>query len=442
MFDFLKKIKPTWMFSLESSSAGNKPTCFSLTVESLKPGELDSEYEDPRARKWDYGYASWQNGVMHVSDGERDVSHQVLNPYDEYRFGRKYFKKPWVWYYLFRRLLAFKNPVKEFAAFLRTVKVPYQGIGNNPKIYPDYDAFQSTMAMDEPLVSVIIPTLNRYPYLADVLRDLEKQDYKNFEVIVVDQSEPFQETFYSEFDLNMRVIYQREKQLWKARNRAIRESRGSFLLFFDDDSRVKPDWIFQHLKALEYFEADISAGVSLSAVGAPIPANYRFFRWADQFDSGNAMVKKSVFKKTGLFDRQFEKMRQGDGEFGMRAYMNGFRSVSNPRAARVHLKVSMGGLRAHGTWDGLRPKKLLAPRPVPSVLYFYRRYFKARDVINMLLISVPLSLTPYRLKGRKSAMLSSLFFSVLFLPVLLILVSRSWRISTKMLKEGPKVSQL
>ena len=45
------------------------------------------------------------------------------------------------------------------------------------------------------MVSVVIPTLNRYTYLKDVLEDLEKQDYENFEVIVVDQSEPFQKNF-------------------------------------------------------------------------------------------------------------------------------------------------------------------------------------------------------------------------------------------------------
>jgi glycosyltransferase involved in cell wall biosynthesis len=31
---------------------------------------------------------------------------------------------------------------------------------------------------EQPLVSVIIPTLNRYVYLKDVMEDLEKQDYK------------------------------------------------------------------------------------------------------------------------------------------------------------------------------------------------------------------------------------------------------------------------
>ena len=75
------------------------------------------------------------------------------------------------------------------------------------------------------MVSVVIPTLNRYTYLKDVLEDLEKQDYENFEVIIVDQSEPFQKEFYDQFDLNIHLIYQEEKALWLARNTAIKKRR-------------------------------------------------------------------------------------------------------------------------------------------------------------------------------------------------------------------------
>ena len=44
------------------------------------------------------------------------------------------------------------------------------------------------------------------------------------------------------------------------------------------------------------------------------------------------MVKKTVFKKTGLFDCQFERMRMGDGEFGARCIKNGMLLISNPKA--------------------------------------------------------------------------------------------------------------
>src|SRR5690606_38982647 len=110
-------------------------------------------------------------------------------------------------------------------------------------------------------VSVVIPTLNRYAYLKDVLHDFEKQDYKNFEILVVDQSEPFQSEFYKSFDLNVRVIWQEEKALWLARNTAIKASKGELIALSEDDVRIQPDWISSHLKCLDFFTAQVSAGV-------------------------------------------------------------------------------------------------------------------------------------------------------------------------------------
>src|SRR5690606_21009223 len=117
---------------------------------------------------------------------------------------------------------------------------------------------------DNPKISVIIPTLNRYKYLKDVMLDLEKQTYKNFEVIVVDQTEPFQEEFYKNWNLNLIYWHQKEKALWKARNEAIEKATGEYILLYDDDSLIDADWIYEHLKCLDFFKADISSGVSLS----------------------------------------------------------------------------------------------------------------------------------------------------------------------------------
>ncbi|MDQ3536377.1 MAG: glycosyltransferase family 2 protein, partial [Bacteroidota bacterium] len=283
------------------------------------------------------------------------------------------------------------------------------------------------------------PTLNRYEYLKDVFEDLKLQTYKNFETIVVDQTDNPDKQFYDSFDIDKKVIFQEGKGQWLARNEAVRVAKGDLLLFYDDDSRVGSDWIAEHIKALDFFQADISAGVSFSKVGGEIPVNYSFFRWADQFDSGNALVKREVFKQIGLFDRQFDKMRMGDGEFGLRAYMNGFKSISHPYASRLHLKVSSGGLRQMGSWDAFRTSKLFSPKPIPSVLYFYRTYFPGSYVNNALVLGVLPSLIPYKFKKNKLVYPFGILMAVLFLPILAIQVAKSWSQSGKMMKEGNKI---
>ena len=129
--------------------------------------------------------------------------------------------------------------------------------------------------------------------------------------------------FYNKYNFRCKIIRQTKPALWEARNRGIKSAKSEYLLFLDDDSRIAPDWILEHLKCLDYFQADISSGVSKSLIGAKIPENYSFFRWSDQLDTGNVLIKRNVFNVCGLFDRQFEKMRMGDGEFGVRAYING-----------------------------------------------------------------------------------------------------------------------
>jgi hypothetical protein len=214
------------------------------------------------------------------------------------------------------------------------------------------------------------------------------------------------------------------------------------MLLFDDDSRVDEDWIFHHLKSLDFFNASVSSGVSLSKIGDKIPENYSFFRVSDQLDTGNVLLHKSCFQKTGLFDRQFEKQRMGDGEYGMRLYLEGYLNISNPYAKRIHLKVSSGGLREMGSWDAFRPKKLLAPRPVPSVLYLFRRYFGNKSALYTIFKTVPFSIVPYRHKSSNKFKALGLLLFVLFFPFWIFVVMRSWLLSSKMIQSGPKINFL
>ena len=95
-----------------------------------------------------------------------------------------------------------------------------------------------------PLVSVIVPTWNHGKELIHCLSSLEKQTYRPFEVIVVDDgstdqtdvllkgerySFPFQ---YIQLDHNKGASY--------ARNLGARRAKGSLLLFVDADATLRP----------------------------------------------------------------------------------------------------------------------------------------------------------------------------------------------------------
>lgn len=444
MFTFLKYVAPTWYYNLATAHGKRYWANYERLSDAEKATiETCRDYSSEQVVRLDKAYQGWVKGVIINEGCGLETTHLKPTLTDEYVFIRRYFNPVWILFILLIRLLELNNPVKEVFAAFRAMKTKRINIYRKKVDWKRrIDSFDSGLVKKSPKVSVIIPTLNRYQYLKDVLADLEKQDYKNFEVLIVDQSEPFGREFYDAFDLDLKVWYQNEKALWLARNSAIEKSAGEYILLFDDDSRVDPDWISAHLKCLDFFQAEISSGVSISAVGAKVPETYSHYKWGDQIDTGNVLLKKDVFRRVGLFDRQFEKQRQGDGEFGLRAYLAGFKNISNPDAQRLHLKVGEGGLREMGSWDGWRPKKFFAPRPIPSVLYLTRKYFGNRAAAYQIITSVLPSVIPYRFK-RNNFMLALGSFAALFLlPLLSVSIIRSWREASRKLREGAKIPRL
>lgn len=439
-FHFLSYLQPVHYFRLPKMDGYYAfPKVAALPEDILKEIPEDKHYKSQLAKDYDRSWQALHRGYIGSAD-----TYQQFEPLplaDNYRFAFKYFSKWWVLWVLLMRLGSLHQPFKELKAYLQSRKTPRYNAINTALKQVSLGA-TLPLELQAPLVTVVIPTLNRYAYLKDVLQDLEQQDYPHFEVIVVDQSQPFQPEFYEGYHLDLQLIYQEEKALWLARNTAIKRAKGAYILLFDDDSRVNADWIRNHLKCLDHFKADMSSGVSISTVGAEVPAHYAYFKLSDQLDTGNVLIKKSVFKAIGLFDRQFEKQRMGDGEFGLRAYLHGFLNVSNPLAKRLHLKVGSGGLRDMGSWDAFRTQNLLQPRPIPSVLYLFRRYFGAKATKYVLLKTVPVSMMPYQFKGSKPMSVLGILVSFLLLPMVLFQVWKSWKLASVKLNEGPKIDRL
>jgi len=447
-YQFLKYVRPIWYFHLKPFNGGN---IVWVDFEQLSDDEkeliqYDANYSNSILSHWDASYQALMLGIIKQTEKKEDNNIYddgiALYPVDIYRFIRKYYKNIWSYVVFIQRLLSLYNPVNEFIGLWQTRKVNNINLLNSYFDYKNYPDFDSPLKKSNLLVTIIIPTYNRYEPLNNLLQDLEEQTYTNFEVILIDQSNQFYKDFYKQFNFNYHIIRQEQPALWRARNRGIKSAQSEYLLFLDDDSRVASDLISEHLKCLDYFQADISSGVSISRIGAKVPKNYSFFRWSDQLDTGNVLIKREVFEKCGFFDEQFEKMRMGDGEFGVRAYLNGFKNISNPKASRKHLKIAVGGLREMGHWDAFRPTNIFAPRPVASVLYFWRTYWGNKAAILSCFNTIPLSINPYFMKGKPIGNIISIFLLLSLFPLLFFQLLRSWFKSSGMIKRGAIIERL
>ena len=350
---------------------------------------------------------------------------------DQYVFIKRFFNQKWCTYVFFIRILCLNNPFKEFIAFLKTfrVKVVCNPIPNQrSELQP---AKKDHCLKSKPLVSIIIATLNREKHTKQLLKDLENQSYNNFEILIIDQSDiPYQD-YTIDVKADLKVYEMKEKQVWTARNFGIKASKGDFLVFIDDDIRIKPNWLSNHLSLIENYKCDVSSGPfydkaeNIPEIYSPTISN--------QFCSGNSVVKKSVFKKVGLFDELFNKMRGGDGEFGARCVINNLYIINNPKAYCIDLKAVYGGFRDFGIWDAMRSANLLSPIPSPSILYYFRKYWGSKLTILSMLQRIPFSLNHYKLKRSKYNKIISLLIFITTIPLVLFRFTLSWNKATKIL---------
>ncbi|MGB3409616.1 MAG: glycosyltransferase [Microthrixaceae bacterium] len=449
-------IHPIWPLALdadphiESSSWRVSLGALLVRTEVLKTlGGIDPAFKGLTGAGLELGRRMIDRGaiIRHTPDlvGANVLLSDTLLEHDRFVFLRRVFARKWVRYAGIRRSLARRHPLKVRAALRSSAEAV--GRHKRPGGVGEVLTRPAVQVAPDPSITVVLPTLGRYELLRPVLEQLRKQTIMAQQVVVVDQNDPDKRdhALYEEFsDLSLEVIFQEQRGQWLSRNAAIQAATGEWLAFIDDDSEVGPDFLEQHYEGLMRYNADLSTGASLAVIGAPIPENYAFFRIADQWDSGNGMCHRRLFEKFGLFDQQFDRQRRGDAEFGLRVQLGGGLVIHNPHAIRIHLKAAEGGLRTFGSLDGFRHRDRSAPLPLPSMVYYTKRYHSKRQVREDLLIGIAQSIVPYELKRRASARqwLGFVAAELIHVPSTIRRVRASLRIADAMVEDGPRIPTL
>jgi glycosyltransferase involved in cell wall biosynthesis len=95
-----------------------------------------------------------------------------------------------------------------------------------------------------PLISVIIPTHNRAGIVDRALRSVARQNFDDYEMVVVDDGSSDSTPAYLELVKSPRCrVIRNEKSLGvsAARNRAVAASTGELITFLDDDDELRPN---------------------------------------------------------------------------------------------------------------------------------------------------------------------------------------------------------
>jgi glycosyltransferase involved in cell wall biosynthesis len=176
-------------------------------------------------------------------------------------------------------------------------------------------------------LSVVVCTYNRADMLSTALESLVQQtlDKRLYEVIVVDNasSDATPEVLrglrarYGEWN----IVLAREDRLGLgyARNAGVREARGAYVAFMDDDAWADKDWLKLALGCFEYVKPTpfVVGGPILPFYDSPRPAWFkdeyeirtwgqkpRFLRQGESFSGSNIIFNKDIIETYGGFDVQ------------------------------------------------------------------------------------------------------------------------------------------
>lgn len=112
-----------------------------------------------------------------------------------------------------------------------------------------------------PLVSIIIPTYNRFKVLLKTIESVKNQTYKNIEIIVVNDCSTEKE-YYSHNWNGVKIIHLPENSRKKfpypcaayVRDMGVKESKGELIAFLDDDDYWLPKKLERQVKMMKDYD--------------------------------------------------------------------------------------------------------------------------------------------------------------------------------------------
>jgi glycosyltransferase involved in cell wall biosynthesis len=185
------------------------------------------------------------------------------------------------------------------------------------------------MSIIKPNVSIILNCYNGEKYLAEAIKSIKKQTYKNFEVIFWDNksTDKSKEIFKKQKDKRFKYFLAPKKtSLYAARNLAISKSKGKFISFIDVDDL----WTANKLKLQIPYFRDEEVGVVYSKlwvlndknkkkkihISQDLPSGYIYDRIIKKYSIGiiTTVIRRKIFLK---LKKKFDKRYTHIGDFDL-----------------------------------------------------------------------------------------------------------------------------
>lgn len=156
-------------------------------------------------------------------------------------------------------------------------------------------------------ISILIVTYNRARFIRAAVDSALSQDYPDLEVVVVDDgsTDDTAEIVAGLTDSRLRYVHKPNGGVSSARNRAIEEARGEFIIWLDSDDVLLPGTVAAYADALrEHPECDIFYGHLRLMDQDDRATGEKRYRNYDPQDVIPALVHGGIAPQPGVFIRR------------------------------------------------------------------------------------------------------------------------------------------
>ncbi len=369
-------------------------------------GGFDTQFDGVQMQALDFGFGGLRFlGLipLYVKNlFTAPIEKVVISTLDRYRLYFKYFKKDHALFMLYRKGI-FK--ISEWSAYLKASKTTTKV--DKTKVVP---ARELKAIVGTPNVSYIIPTMLRQDYTLNLLNDLAAQTLLPTQVVIVDatpEGKRIEGVYQKDWPFELILKWQETKGSCRARNEAIELCSGEYIVFGDDDIRVLPNFIENHVRILQTYKAAGCNGLDIRAdnetqilndlsqkVSNLDPSRY-IVGSAQIFSNANSCVKREAVNLLSGNDINYDGGYGEDGDFALSLIRLGIAVLQNPFSVNLHLKPPAGGYRFWGTqakilgkkrkaqpWELDTPVKQIRPVPSPTLMYQYQKHFRPAQILE------------------------------------------------------------
>jgi glycosyltransferase involved in cell wall biosynthesis len=168
-----------------------------------------------------------------------------------------------------------------------------------------------------PFISVVITVFNCRRYIGETIQSVLDQRYPHREIVVVDDgSTDGTRDILSQYEKDIRCIYQANRGVAAARNRGIAQSKGDFIALLDHDDLWVPDKLERQVAhSQQYPDAGLyHTDVLYWHMGTGVKERREGIRkeftgdcylklfWKHHVTPSTVLIRKACFDRAGLFD--------------------------------------------------------------------------------------------------------------------------------------------